>query len=93
MIENMVGSTFSSSYMHGVVDENNNSYRNMIMDAMRMNKSYSGEYLIIDEEQNADATWFFIFKKTLTNHYGMDAQIIINYRSLHKCSPSNQSMG
>jgi len=57
----MVGSTFSFSYVHGVVDENNNSYRNMIMDAMRMNKSYSGEYLIIDEEQNASATWFFIF--------------------------------
>jgi len=57
----MVGSTFSFSYVHGVVDENNNSYRNMIMDAMRMNKNYSGEYLIIDEKQNASATWFFIF--------------------------------
>ena len=61
MIENMVGSTFSSSYVHGVVDENSNSYRNMIMNVMRMNQGYLGKYLIIDEEQNADATWFFIF--------------------------------
>jgi hypothetical protein len=56
MIENMVGSTFSSSYVHGVVDENSNSYRNMILDVMRMNQGYSGKYLIIDEEQNTDAT-------------------------------------
>ena len=61
MIENMVGSKFSSSYVHGVVDENSNSYRNMIMNVMRMNQGYLGKYLIIDEEQNADATWFFIF--------------------------------
>jgi hypothetical protein len=63
MIENMVGSMFSSSYVHGVVDENNNSYKNMIMDVMRMNQGYSGKYLIIDEEQNADATWFFYLLK------------------------------
>jgi hypothetical protein len=42
--------------VHGVVDENNNSYKNMIMDVMRMNQGYSGKYLIIDEEQNTDAT-------------------------------------
>jgi hypothetical protein len=57
----MVGSTFSFSYVHGVVDENNNSYRNMIMDAMRMNKNYSGEYLIIDEKQKCKRNLVFIF--------------------------------
>jgi hypothetical protein len=86
MIENMVGSTFSSSYVHGVVDENSNSYRNMIMDVMRMNQGYSGKYLIIDEEQNADATWFFYLLKDSDKPL-WNAQIIINYWSLHRCSP------
>ena len=63
MIENMVGSMFSSSYVHGVVDENNNSYRNMIMDAMRMNKNYSGEYLIIDEKQKCKRNLVFYLLK------------------------------
>jgi hypothetical protein len=36
MIERIVGSTSSSSNVHGVVD-NSNPYRNLVMDAMRMN--------------------------------------------------------
>jgi hypothetical protein len=35
----------------------------MILDVMRMNQGYSGKYLIIDEEQNTDATWFFYLLK------------------------------
>ena len=31
----------------------------MIMDAIRMNQGYGGEYLIIDEESNINATKFF----------------------------------
>jgi len=38
MIERMVGSTFNASKVHEVVDDNSNSYRNMVMDAMRMNQ-------------------------------------------------------
>jgi len=34
MVERIVGSTFSSRNVHGVVDENNNPYRNMVMDVM-----------------------------------------------------------
>jgi hypothetical protein len=37
----MVGSTFSSRNVHGVVDDNSNPYKNMVMDAMRMNKGYA----------------------------------------------------
>jgi len=55
----MVGSTSNSSNVHGVVDENNNSYWNMVMDAIRINQGYIGECSIIDEESKADATRFF----------------------------------
>ena len=55
----MVGSTSSSSNVHEFVDDYNNPYRNMIMDAMRMNQDYDDQCPIIDEESNADATRFF----------------------------------
>jgi hypothetical protein len=38
MVERMVGSTSSASNVHGVVNDNSNPYRNMVMDAMRMNQ-------------------------------------------------------
>jgi hypothetical protein len=37
MVERMVGSTSSASNVHEVVNDNNNPYRNMVMDVMRMN--------------------------------------------------------
>jgi hypothetical protein len=44
MVKRMVGSTSSSSKVHGVVDNNNNNpYRNMVMDAMRMNQCHTGQ--------------------------------------------------
>ena len=47
MVEMMIESRFiknhSSINVHGVVDDNNNSYRNMAMDAMRMNQGYAGQ--------------------------------------------------
>jgi hypothetical protein len=61
MIEMMVRSTSRSSNMHGVVEDNNNPYRNMVMDAMRMNQSYAGKYSIVDEEPNIDEPGFLIF--------------------------------
>jgi hypothetical protein len=59
MIERMIGSTFSSSNVHGVVDDNNNPYRSMVIDAMRMNEGYANECSIVDEEINTDAPNFF----------------------------------
>jgi len=59
----MVRSTSSSSNMHEVVDDNSNPYRNMIMDAMRMNQGYTSQCSIVDEEPNADAIRFFYILK------------------------------
>jgi len=79
MIEKMVGLTFSASNVHWVVDDNNNSYRNMVIDVMRMNQNYVGKCPIIDEEPNANATRFFYFLKDFNELLGMVAQNIINY--------------
>jgi hypothetical protein len=88
IVERMVGSTSSFSNVYGIVDDNINHYRNMIMDVMRMNHSHVSQCSIVDEESNADATiFFFIFSNILTNHYGMVAQITVNYWSLHRYSP------
>jgi len=59
MLERMVESTSSASNMHGVIDDNNNPYRTMIMDAMRMNQGHVDQYPIVDEEPNVDAARFF----------------------------------
>jgi len=59
MIEWVVGSTSSASNMHEVGNENNNLYRNMVMDAMRMSEGNVSECPIIKEEPNADAARFF----------------------------------
>jgi hypothetical protein len=59
MVERMIGSTSSASNVHRVVEDNSNPYKNMIMNAMRMNQSHVGQYSIIDEEPNVDATKFF----------------------------------
>ena len=42
MVERMVESTSSSSNVYEVVDDNNNSYRNIVIDAMGMNQCYVG---------------------------------------------------
>jgi len=52
----VVGSTFSASNVHGVVNDNSNPYKNMVRDAMRMNQSNVSQCPIIEEEPNADAT-------------------------------------
>ena len=62
MIEKMVGSTSSASNVFGVIDDNSNPYKTMVMDAMRMNQGHGSQCPIIDEEHNAEATrLFFIF--------------------------------
>jgi len=42
-----------------VVDDNSNSYRNKVIDAMRMNQGHTSRCPIIDKEPNADGTKFF----------------------------------
>jgi hypothetical protein len=59
MVERMVRSNSSSSNMHGVINDNSNRFRSMVMDAMRMNECDAGEFAIVDEESNVDATRFF----------------------------------
>ena len=59
IVERIVGSTSNSSNVYEVVDDNSNPYRNMIIDAMRMNQGYVDQYPVIDEEPNVDATRFF----------------------------------
>jgi hypothetical protein len=59
MVERVVGSTSSANNVHGVANENSNPYRNMVMDAMRMNQDNVSQCPIIEEEPNADTTWFF----------------------------------
>jgi hypothetical protein len=68
MLEKMVGSTSSSRNIYGFVNDNNNSYRSMVMDAMRMNRDYPGEgscNIPLDEEPNINAAKFFDFLKDL----------------------------
>jgi hypothetical protein len=59
MRERVVGSTSSASNVHGVANDNSNPYRNMVMDAMRMNQDNVNQCPIIEEEPNADVARFF----------------------------------
>ena len=58
MVERVVGSTSSASNMHEVVNDNSNPYRNMVMDAVRMNQGNVSQCPIV-EDPNADAVRFF----------------------------------
>jgi len=69
MVEKMVGTTSNSSNVHDVVDDNSNLYRNMIIDALRMNQGYASECFIKNEEPNADSATFFNLLKDSENHY------------------------
>jgi hypothetical protein len=46
------GSTFSFSNVHRVVADNSNYYKNIIMDAMRMNHGHVSQCPIVNEEPN-----------------------------------------
>jgi hypothetical protein len=41
MVERMIETTYSASNMHGVVDDNSNPYRTMVIDAIRMNQGHT----------------------------------------------------
>ena len=50
------------------MSDNNNSYRSIVIDAMRMNRDYQGEgscNIPLDEEPNINAVRFFEFFKDL----------------------------
>jgi hypothetical protein len=59
MRERVVGSTSSVSNVHRVANDNSNTYRNMVMDAMRMNQCNANQCPIIEEEPNANAVRYF----------------------------------
>ena len=59
MVERMVGSTSNSSNVYKIVNDNSNPYRNMVIDAMRMNQGYVDQCPVINEVPNIDATMFF----------------------------------
>jgi len=57
----MVGSISSSTNIHGFADDNSNPYRSMVIDAMRINHSYSGEgscNIPLYKEPNVDEAKF-----------------------------------
>jgi len=49
--------------VHGVANDNSNPYRNMVMDAMRMNQGNISQCPIVEEEPNTDAAKFFYLLK------------------------------
>jgi len=55
----MIDSTSSSRNIHGVVDDDNNHYKSMMMDTMRINEGYACEYSSVDKESNVDIVRFF----------------------------------
>ena len=59
MVERVTGSTSSASNVHEVGNDNCNPYKNMVMDAMRMNQGNGSQCPIVEEEPNADAAMFF----------------------------------
>jgi hypothetical protein len=59
MRERVVGSTSSASNVHETANDYTNPYRNMVIDAMRMNQGNVSQCPIVDEESNADAARFF----------------------------------
>jgi len=59
MEERVVESTYSASNVHEAANDNTNPYRNMVMDAMRMNQGNVSQCPIIEEEPNADTGRFF----------------------------------
>jgi len=59
MVEMMIGLTSSANNVHGVVNDNSNPYRKMVMDVMRMNQGNVTQCPIVEEEPNVDSARFF----------------------------------
>jgi hypothetical protein len=63
MGERVVGSTSSASNVHEATNDNTNPYKNMVMDAMRMNQGNVSQCPIVEEEPNEMQLGFFILLK------------------------------
>ena len=75
--------------MHGVIDDNSNRYKSIVMNKMRMNQDDTSECSIIDEESNKDVAMFFDLLKGY-NKLLWDGCISHNKLStIAWCSPSN----
>lgn len=55
----IIESTSSFSNLHGVIDDNSNCYKSMVMDKIKMNQGYTSECSIVDEESNTNMAKFF----------------------------------
>ena len=81
MIERMIGSTSSASNVHGVLDDNSNPYRTMVMDTMRMNQGHVNQYSIVDEEPNTNTARFFdllkYFDEPLWDGYANHSKLLV----------------
>ena len=94
MKETVVGYTSSASNVHEAANDNTNPYRNMVMDAMRMNQGNVSQCPIIEEEPNADAARFFDLLKDsdplwdgCTNHSKLSAVAqVFTIKSDHRLS-------
>jgi len=93
--ERVVGSTSSASNVHGVANDNSNPYRNMVIDAMRMNQSNVSQCSIVEEEPNVDVAKFFDLLKDYneplwdgcTNHSKLSAVAqVFTIKSDHELS-------
>jgi len=52
MVKRIIRSISSPNNVHGVIDDNINPYKNMVMDVMRINWGHVGQCSIVDEERN-----------------------------------------
>jgi hypothetical protein len=95
MEETVVESTSSASNVHEAANHNTNPYRNMVMDAMRMNQGNVSQCPIVEEEPNADAVRFFYLLKDsneplwdgCTNHSKLSAVAqVFTIKSDHRLS-------
>jgi hypothetical protein len=95
MEETVVGSTSSASNVHEAANDNTNPYRNMVIDAMRMNQGNVSQCPIVEEEPNADAARFFDLLKDsdellwdgYTNHSKLSAVAqVFTIKSDHRLS-------
>ena len=80
----MVGLTSSASNVHEVVNDNSNPYKNMVMNATRMNQGNISQCsIIIEEEHTADAAGFYDLLKDsdelLWNDYTNHSKLSVIY--------------
>ena len=78
----VVGSTSSASNVHEAANDKTNPYRNMVIEAMRMNQDNASQCPIVEEELNAEGARFFDLLKD-SNEPLWDG---CSYRCIGRCS-------